>query len=76
MILSHRQRFKVNPGYGSSDNGNNDSLDNVDAEVADIDSSGTDNDTIVMERQSGKINKVVNLPEKLGKLLQDCNFYW
>ena len=50
-------------------------LINVDNEIEDSDSSGTDDDTVKIAKHTGVVNKVLNLPEKLGELL-DCNFYW
>ena len=75
MILSsHRERCRLNPDTSETDSDDNDSLVNIDANVVDTDSSDTDDDTIEMEKQSGTINKLMNLPEKLGQVTVGLQF--
>ena len=75
IFSTHKDRYKVNPGCGSSDSGDSDSdgLVNMEAEV-ESDSSGTEDETMEMERQPGVVNKVMNLPEKVGEVIAGLQF--
>ena len=63
----------MNPGCGSSDSGDSDALVNMEAKV-ESDSSGTDDEMTEMERQPGVVNKIMNLPEKLGEVIAGLQF--